>query len=769
MLLFGNSRLGACRHAASHGRIFPAVCGQLRTVFTIPKATKDFLRKDDNEIKPVELLLATVLGRVKEEALKTPEEIHVPRLLNRMNLLSGDMPRMLNESSLALAARHATITSVAASFTERKRLHLKLLDVQMVPNDRFHNPLSAVQSSPGGGKSTLLDIVGYLSSRSVWSPRLCPDDAMRAILNRSIPVPITFNSDTPWSPTKYDTFHERALALRILHSFFAREGSMSLGAFSMYFSPIKVISSANAIHACRAYMHMHFGERRDNLLLLVDEARTTAGETGTDTRLFSTMGEILDSSRYNHVNILSTTLDTVAFMEGSTSSGRPIIWSSLDKLPQEQVEDMFLRATLTTHRPHLHKLPLMPTDVIERRDGSLPDKCARAGHLRIEGSKDSYVLPPAVRIAISDCAGHPRSLEKMQDVFFELLREYTSPSDWTDPQKNSLSDLRKRVLPRLTIVEPSKEALRVALEGKTLPLDALVGGTPFSQLIAKGVFLNTGLGGHEDPVPKLSMLSLLLYTGTTDAKECIAELAKQEEAAVVSGTARDRKPNTLEGKLFEMFMARWLELRLRVAVKPVTICDILHLPLTGEIPAAFERDIPVRKIRCIPRETDNLTTLLDNAPKHLDSTEANKIVLLGRGRMPDGRLQDNPAFDIAAVLQCRLHDNTRRRVALFLETRFSAAAARTMEGQGDIDGKLALFDDVAKQVLSVPALGLEKADIVYVSVLNRQVEPAVDIGKPEHFLEENVIVLDREKVREVLTHSLADRALFLMDLRPEIK
>ena len=51
---------------------------------------------------------------------------------------------------------------------------------------------------------------------------------MRAILNHSISVPITFNSDTPWSPASFDTSPARALALRILHSFFVREGDLDL-------------------------------------------------------------------------------------------------------------------------------------------------------------------------------------------------------------------------------------------------------------------------------------------------------------------------------------------------------------------------------------------------------------------------------------------------------------------------------------------------------------------------------------------------------------
>ena len=99
---------------------------------------------------------------------------------------------------------------------------------------------------------------------------------------------------------------------------------------------------------------------------------------------------------------------------------------------------------------------------------------------------------------------------------------------------------------------------------------------------------------------------------------------------------------------------------------------------------------------------------------------------------------------------------------MFLETRFSTPAATTTEGQGKINDKLALFDGAAEQVLEA---GLQESDIVYISVLNRKANTSANIDEPEHFLKEHVVIMDRDAVQRVLTHSLADRALFLMDLR----
>ena len=72
------------------------------------------------------------------------------------------------------------------------------------------------------------------------------------------------------------------------------------------------------------------------------------------------------------------------------------------------------------------------------------------------------MLLPAVCIAISNCAGHPRSLEMLQVVFLGLLREYKSADDWAG--KSSLHELRRRELPTLAqaAVTSSIEAPRGA-------------------------------------------------------------------------------------------------------------------------------------------------------------------------------------------------------------------------------------------------------------------------------------------------------------------
>ena len=177
--------------------------------------------------------------------------------------------------------------------------------------------------------------------------------------------------------------------------------------------PTAELTPEMAIQACRAYMHMHFGDCRDNLLLLVDETREASGEDGDgqDAGLVKAMGQILNQFHYHEVNIIASALDNTPFTkEGAT--GPPIIWCRLDRLPQSAVEDMFLHATLATRKELLHKLPEVPLQVIKARNARLPDTSALAGYLPIEGSTNCRVLPVAVRIAIADCSGHPGTLRE---------------------------------------------------------------------------------------------------------------------------------------------------------------------------------------------------------------------------------------------------------------------------------------------------------------------------------------------------------------------
>jgi len=63
-----------------------------------------------------------------------------------------------------------------------------------------------------------LELAGELSTTQSWSAELCPDPAMRAALNASIAVTVTYNSGMDANVMTYDANPKTGLVLRILYS-----------------------------------------------------------------------------------------------------------------------------------------------------------------------------------------------------------------------------------------------------------------------------------------------------------------------------------------------------------------------------------------------------------------------------------------------------------------------------------------------------------------------------------------------------------------------
>lgn len=97
--------------------------------------------------------------------------------------------------------RGGTLRAIAAGFKERKDLRLKAAPD---PVDFLGNPLVALQSAPGGGKSAMLDTVGLMSARSLWTAEHRGDVEMRGMLSNIIPVTVTYNSGTEPALNDYD-------------------------------------------------------------------------------------------------------------------------------------------------------------------------------------------------------------------------------------------------------------------------------------------------------------------------------------------------------------------------------------------------------------------------------------------------------------------------------------------------------------------------------------------------------------------------------------
>ncbi len=65
------------------------------------------------------------------------------------------------------------------------------------PDDRLCNPLPAIQSPPGGGKSFFLDQLARLDHDDIDC--LCEDADMRKIMKSSVAVTVSYKGNTPVS------------------------------------------------------------------------------------------------------------------------------------------------------------------------------------------------------------------------------------------------------------------------------------------------------------------------------------------------------------------------------------------------------------------------------------------------------------------------------------------------------------------------------------------------------------------------------------------
>jgi len=81
--------------------------------------------------------------------------------------------------------------------------------------DRFSNPLAAIHSVSGGGKSFFLDELANLKPEDL--NKLCKDEEMRKILQHStIAVTVTYNSGTIFTNYIDKEYPIGGLALRVL-------------------------------------------------------------------------------------------------------------------------------------------------------------------------------------------------------------------------------------------------------------------------------------------------------------------------------------------------------------------------------------------------------------------------------------------------------------------------------------------------------------------------------------------------------------------------
>jgi len=666
-------------------------------------------------------LLASLDACVPAEARRRGTQLLQPRRLTTTPFLSGmTMSQAYTSTETAQTfiqhvepVRGNSLRSIADGFLKRKS---RRSSAGESASDRLVNPIVALQSAPGGGKSAMLDTAALLSAQSLWTEQYCPDEQMRGILNSSIPVTITYNSGTDPDFSDYDADVQTGLALRILHSFFVDPTALRFDAFTRRM-PGKVPVGL-AVETCLLAAERETGVKR-GMLLLVDEIVKML-EKLQGAPLLPLLGRLLDTFPSEQLNLVCTTLDAVMLDKEETRSGRRIHWARLPTLSQAAAEKMFLSA------------------------------------LRANSSATS--LPPAVRITISDAAGHPRSLQYVLEAMLEL-----------GEKRGQLQRLRDAVLTRFpTSLAPSFAAVRAALRGEALLLDStpLGDGRKLHELIAAGIFINTDATDTAGQlVPKLSMLRLLQFAQANTnnhaelparaAARCINKLAEQEVEGAASAQGA-----TLTGDPFERFMARWLQLMSIVrADETLTALRLFHAEelddfvKSGPLIRSFRLD-GVQWKDPLPRRFK--AALNSGGIRGCDSG-----IICSFG-------DRNPAFDVLLTAPCSPSEDGAY-LALAVETRISNVGSTTVDG--DLAHKWQLFDDEQRPLFARLSPG-PPADIVYVYAAARSVAEVAAEQKAR--VAEGVLVLGNSRegeaaslgtVQRALTPTLADRAFFLLNLR----
>lgn len=493
----------------------------------------------------------------------------------------------------------------------------------------------------------MLDTLAVMSAQGLWTTQHCPDADMCTALNESVPVSITYTSGSEVNLNRRDADVETGLAMRILYAFFIDSDVMSFPTFCELLPKGTCLDAVQAVTVCLVAAERETGAPR-GVLLLVDELVKLL-HAKPDAQLLAILGSLLDTFSSSQLNLVCTTLDAVMLKAKVASTGRSIIWAPLPAIRQADAEVLILSA-LKAAEPGLQS------------------------------------LPTAVRITISDAAGHPRSLQFVLESLLQLDKS----------EREDLLVLRDAVLTRVNtsaVPVPALDAVEAALRGVPLPLRSLPikdDTRDLRTLITDGVFINTDVPADLEAkvVPKLSMLRLLLYARTYDhassdvrghaAARCVSFMAYEKASGVI-----DALRSTLAGKHFEHFVARWLQLMSIIrGDETISVLDLFHAEQLKDhgpsdaLTHTFKLGSVVWRDPCPGNFMDALA--------HGSKRDCHSVVIMVMSN-------DNPAFDALMTAPCG-DSKPATYVAIAVETRISDVGSPRTDDPAKSNSKLDFFE-----------------------------------------------------------------------------
>jgi hypothetical protein len=298
-----------------------------------------------------------------------------------------------------------------------------------------------------------------------------------------LPIKVTFNDSTPYTPTKeLDIIN--ALSLRILFGVYCQP-SNDKDEFTYHHDFVSTVMARfkpiSLLFVIRTILEHHWKEKK--IILYIDELYRVDPEVG---KILTAVGEALN--HYGQFACLVTTLDRLPLFDFKTTFGRPIFYISLTPLSLDRATEL-----------------VKPETLIQRQ-------------------------------IVAWCNGHPRSLEYTKSEFHNL-KSIGFDLEFSD----FITAIQKRDL----VFDIENEIVFAALRGTPMAerdtFSSSKSNTTFRDAIKKGVCYNSFTSGidGERQIPTLSPLQLFIWSSVSaspNLKAILAKLLQFPSAYIETGT-----------------------------------------------------------------------------------------------------------------------------------------------------------------------------------------------------------------------------------------
>jgi hypothetical protein len=635
-----------------------------------------------------------------------------------------------------------------------------LADGKSIGGKAFH-PILALQAAPGGGKSFLLDELAslneddfnnYLNAKQHTSEQ---EDEQKYVeyvndivdmLRKSITICITFNGHSTYNFHRYvDEDFERGLVMRILWSYFFDNEKLSWMDFCDRFKD--KLGSLKINKAIKIILHHieYLYNSKKSVFLCVDEtmqilSRACNDEQNQDrinnflTNLYIPYQGTLDKEAKGGLirfNFILTTLDAVYVRESRTSSGRDINWIPLRRL-------------------------------------NITESIELLNDLTIELEWDRKFI---INMCISDCNGHPRTLEKL----YELLN-----GNQTVLKVSNFATIIEMLTTQISawFSNISFSVIELALLGNSVPLGKNIkmsDGKELSvkKLVASGTYINsvTKQDNAVNIIPTLTPVSLYYFCVTNNEDGKAKIIAKILKDILLLEDYFDFRSN--DGKAFEEFHMNW-ELLYRVLhdEKAISLPEIYGLCQEGEEGV---------KIKLQQKKIVKLSNNIEFPPDEIRDEKGNILKDLEKYLFVPTK-STNSGFDMV-TFEKKVEGGF---IAINIKCKFSWPNSSTTLSSSEIRDK---YESTEKKYInhvkrepqsitrfikevelqasdtSVGKLGMTKEDIYLVVISWRKVEK-LDSNVKDN---KNIIVVRKENLENIYSPSLVSRPQFYDEISKKIE